>query len=99
MTTPRCPACQSTANQRKAGKNRSGSQRYLCKACGENYTPAPYPNGYPEPIRKKVILMCLDGQTFRSVARKMGVNHQTVANWVNYYVLRSARAIYKKPKG
>jgi transposase-like protein len=84
--------------QIKAGKNHSGSQRYLCKACGESYTPTPSPNGYPEELRKKAILMCLDGQTFRSIARKLGVNHQTVTNWVNNYVAKSARAIYKKPK-
>jgi transposase-like protein len=94
-----CPACQAAPeNQVKAGKNRSGSQRCLCKVCGENYTPAPRPNGYPEELRKQVILLCLDGQTFRSIGRKLGVNHQTVANWVNAYVTQSARAIYKKPK-
>jgi transposase-like protein len=84
--------------QIKVGKNRSGSQRYGCKICGEKYTPAPNLNGYPEDLHKQAILLCLDGQTFRSIARKLGVNHQTVVNWINEYVALSARAIYNRPK-
>jgi len=42
--------------------------------------------------------MCLDGQSFRSIARKLEVNPQTVVNWVNDYVARSSRAIYRLPK-
>ena len=36
-----CPACQATIKQGKAGFNRSGSQRYLCRVCSRVYTPAP----------------------------------------------------------
>jgi len=42
--------------------------------------------------------MCLDGQSFRSIARKLKVNPQTVVNWVNRYVAHSSRAIYHLPK-
>ncbi len=93
-----CPTCLETNEQLKMGKNRSGSQRYCCKHCGKKYTPDPNLNGYPDDLRKKAILMCLDGQTFRSIARKLDINHQTVVNWVNHYVAQSARAIYKRPK-
>jgi transposase-like protein len=93
-----CPKCKEKSKQIKVGKNHSGSQRYWCKICGEKYTPLPNLNGYPEELRKKAILMCLDGQTFRSIARKLGINHQTVVNWVNQYVAQSARAIYGHPK-
>ena len=96
---PQCPSCHARVGQLKAGRNHSGSQRYLCGACGKSYTPEPYRNGYPDELRKKVISMCLEGQTFRAIARKVGVNHQTVANWVNDYVVRNARAIYKRPQG
>ena len=95
---PLCPSCQARTGQLKAGRNHSGSQRYLCRSCGESYTPQPYRNGYPPELRKQVIAMCLDGQTFRSIAHKFGINHQTVANWVNDYVAHSARALYKRPR-
>lgn len=55
-------------------------------------------NGYPNDLRKKAILMCLEGHTFRAIARKLDINHQTVVNWINAYVVQSARAIYKRPK-
>ncbi len=93
-----CPNCFDENHQIKAGKNRSGSQRIFCKLCGEKYTHLPNVNGYPEGLRKEALLMCLDGQTFRSIARKLGINHQTVVNWINAYVTQSARAIYRRPK-
>ena len=95
---PQCPNCQETADQIKAGKNPSGSQRFLCKSCKRKYTPEPNLNGYSSDLQKQAILMCFDGQTFRSIARKLGVNHQTVANWIDAYVAQSARAVYKHPK-
>jgi LacI family transcriptional regulator len=74
--------------------NPSGSQRFLCKACGRKYTPSPALSGYPEEIKRQVILMCLEGQSFRAIARKMRVNPQTVVNWINRYVATTSRAIY-----
>jgi len=96
MTT--CPYCHTTERQVKAGNNPSGSQRHRCMTCGRKYTPEPNPNGYPEALRKQVVLMCFDGQSFRSIARKLEINPQTVVNWVNDYVARSSRAIYHLPK-
>jgi transposase-like protein len=95
---PTCPYCQATDKQVKAGKNPSGSQRFLCKQCGKKYTPAPNLNGYPDEIRKQVVLMALEGKSFRAIARSMGINAQTVVNWINGYVAHSARAIYKLPR-
>jgi LacI family transcriptional regulator len=95
---PQCPVCKATAHQLRTGRNLSGSQRYLCKACRRKYTPEPNLNGYPDNLRREAILMCFDGQTFRAIARKLEVNHQTIANWINDYVAQSARAVYKHPK-
>lgn len=41
--------------------------------------------------------MALEGKSFREIARKMGINAQTVVNWINDYVAQSSRAIYKLP--
>jgi len=90
-----CPHCQSTAHQVKAGRNPSGSQRCQCKVCGKKYTPEPNPSGYSDEVRRQAVLLCLEGQSFRAIGRKLGVNPQSVVNWVNDYVARSSRAIYR----
>ena len=64
----------------------------------KKYTPEPTLNGYSADIRKKAILMSLNGQTFRSIARQLDINPQTVANWVNFFVTQSTRSVYKHPK-
>ena len=94
----RCPYCKASDRLVLAGKNPSGSQRFLCKACGRKYTPCPTPYGYPKETKRQVILMCLEGLSFRNVARRMGVNPQTVVNWINEYAATTSRAIYGLPK-
>jgi len=36
-----CPYRQAAEKQVKAGKNKSGSQRWKCQMCGRRYTPEP----------------------------------------------------------
>ena len=92
---PQCPSCNANESQQvRAGKNPSGSQRFLCKVCGRKYTPAPISMGYPEALRRQAIIMCLEGQSFHSVAGQIGVNPQTIVNWINAYVSKTSRAIY-----
>jgi transposase len=43
--------------------------------------------------------MCLEGQSFREIGRKVNISAQTVVNWINAYIAQSARAIYRLPKG
>jgi transposase-like protein len=95
---PDCPYCSANNHQVKAGKNPSGSQRILCKVCGRKYTPGPFPNGYSSEFKHRAVLMCLEGQSFRAISRKLKISTQTVVNWINAYVARSARAIYRLPK-
>ena len=83
-----CPACGSSENQVKNGKNPSGTQRYLCKKCRRVYTPEAKYHGYDARIRQQAIEMYVDGTNLRRIARFLRVNHQTVANWVNAYVAR-----------
>ena len=85
----RCPYCGATEYQIKDGYNRSGSQRYKCKVCDCTYTPEPKYVGYPDSVRRKAVALYRAGMSFRAIGRSLGVNHQTVANWVNGHFRRS----------
>ena len=78
-----CPKCGINHHQSKAGRNRSGSQRYQCTQSGAKYTPQCHHHGYPRELRQQAIKLYVDGMNFRRIARHLGVNHQTVVNWVN----------------
>jgi len=82
----KCPYCQNASQQTKAGRNVSGTQRYRCGACQKNYTPEPKVHGYDESIRYQAVRMYVDGINFRRIGRQLGVNHQSVVNWVRAYV-------------
>ncbi len=82
----KCPKCGITHHQCKAGRNRSGSQRYQCTQCGAKYTPERLHHGYPATLRHQAVRLYVDGMNFRRIARQLGVNHQTVINWINAYV-------------
>lgn len=72
----------------KAGRTKSGSQRYYCKVCQRTYTPNPKEQGYPDSLRRQAVKLVADGVNFRRTARQLGVNHQTVINWVNATVVQ-----------
>ena len=78
----RCPHCQETTRQNKAGKTDAGSQRYRCMHCNRKYTPAPKPQGYPAKLKKQAAEMYVDGDNLRKIARHLKVHHRTVALWV-----------------
>jgi len=80
-----CPHCSSSEQQTKSGHTRTGSQRYRCKECRRIYTPEPKPLGYPEETRREAVRLYLEGMNFRRIGRVLGVNHQSVVNWVNAY--------------
>jgi transposase-like protein len=80
-----CPYCHNHEEQIKAGRNGSGSQRYKCKVCNRHYTPEPREKGYPQEIRQQAVRLYVDGMNLRRIARHLGVNHQSVANWVAAY--------------
>jgi len=79
----RCPKCASEVKQHKVGKLPSGSQRYRCYLCGCKYTPEKKPHSYSAEVRRKAVQMYVDGINLRRIARHLGVNHQSVANWAN----------------
>jgi transposase len=44
----------------------------------------PRPSKYPEQFRKDAVdLVRTSGRTIRDVGRELGVNHETLRNWVN----------------
>jgi transposase-like protein len=81
-----CSYCQASDHQVKAGRTEAGSQRYLCKYCQRKYTPEPKQAGYSDELRQQAMRLYVDGVNFRRIARHLGVNHQTVINWVNAYI-------------
>ena len=86
-----CPYCRSEEDQVRAGRNFSGTQRMKCQRCQRRYTPLPMPERYPETLRSEAVHLYLSGLSFRTVARKLGVNHQSVINWVNEYAQKLPR--------
>ena len=79
----KCPYCERSEQQIKAGRTKAGSQRYHCKVCQRTYTPEPKAMGYPEAVRQQAVKLVADGVNYRRAARQLGVNHQSVINWVN----------------
>src|SRR4030065_1535986 len=78
----RCPKCQRTERQNRAGKTGSGTQRYRCMFCQIKYTPEPKPWVYPDAVRRKAIQLYVDGMNLRRIARHLGLHHRTVSLWV-----------------
>ncbi len=89
-----CPYCKRSEAQIKAGRTRSGSQSWHCKLCQRTYTPQPKEPGYPVALRQQAVKLVADGVNFRRTARQLGVNHQTVINWVNAAVAQLPPAPY-----
>jgi insertion element IS1 protein InsB len=88
----KCSECQSSKNQTKAGFNPSGSQKYQCGECDRIYTPHPKPNGYPAETRLLAVRMYVEGSSYRSIARILKVNPQSVVNWVSAYTAKLPNA-------
>jgi transposase-like protein len=80
-----CPHCASSEAQTKAGHTHTGSQRYKCRECQRIYTPEPKPLGYADETKREAVRLYLEGTNFRRIGRVLGVNHQSVINWVNSY--------------
>lgn len=78
----KCPKCAREDKQHKVGKLPSGSQRYRCYLCGCKYTPEKKAHAYSDEVRQKAVQLYVDGTNLRRIARHLGVNHQSVANWV-----------------
>ena len=81
----KCPRCEATVQQHKAGLNPSKSQRYECGECHKIYTPQPTPKGYQAETRMLALRMYVEGNSYHAIGRILKVNPQSVVNWVKAY--------------
>jgi transposase-like protein len=77
-----CPVCEKTEGQMKNGRNRSGTQTYICRFCKKVYTPEPKHRAYDEETRKMAIKMYYFGVSGRGVGKVLGMNKGNVYNWI-----------------
>jgi transposase-like protein/IS1 family transposase len=80
-----CPHCGSDKHQVKNGTAPGGVPRFKCQHCQRTYSLVKKTAGYPPEVRLRAVQMYLDGTNFRRVGRFLGVNHQSVVNWVKEY--------------
>jgi len=78
----KCPKCQSETGQQKNGKNRSGTQSYMCRHCKKAYTPQPKKYAYSEEIRNLAIKTYYSGVSGRGVGKVFGMSKANVYNWI-----------------
>ena len=76
-----CPKCGQTENQVKAGYNRSGTQRCICKACKYKYTPNGKNRAYPAEVREEALRLYQSGVSGRGVGRMLGMGKANVLHW------------------
>jgi len=98
MSSYKCPKCFRTERQVKDGYTPSGSQRYRCKLCGCRYTPNPKEHGYDEDIRFQALQLYLEGMKLREIGRRLDVNHQSIANWINAYTIYLPPSVAEKAR-
>lgn len=82
MESITCPHCGAHDQAVRDGHNRSGSQRYRCRACRRAFTPTPKEQGHGAATHEQAVRLYLEGMSLRAVGRILGVVHQSVANWV-----------------
>src|SRR5213080_1971477 len=87
----RCKRCGSDEHV-KNGLMR-GQQRYLCKACGLNFTHTP-PRGKPLALKAAAVLLYVSGLSMNRTAQLLGVSTPTIQAWLEQF----AQAYAQKPE-
>ena len=59
-----------------------GVQRYKCKSCGYNYTVEERIGKYSKETKRKALQLYLEGLSFRSISRVLGVSDVSVSHWI-----------------
>jgi transposase len=68
-------------------------QRYLCKACGLNFTDTP-PRGKPLALKVAAVLLYVSGLSINRTAKLLGVSTPTIQAWLEQF----AQAYAQKPE-
>src|SRR3954453_15554879 len=86
-----CMRCGSEEHV-KSGLMR-GQQRYLCKACGLNFTNTPT-RGKPLALKAAAVLLYISGLSMNRTAKLLGVSTPTIQAWLEQF----AQAYAQKPE-
>ena len=70
-----------------------GKQRYLCKACGLNFTDTA-PRGMPLRVKVTAVLLHLSGLSMNRTAKLLGVSTPSVMVWIEQF----AQVYAQKPE-
>ena len=87
----RCKRCGSEEHV-KNGFMRS-KQRYLCKACGLNFTDTPAP-GKPLAMKATAVLLHVSGLSMNRTGKLLGVSTPTIQAWLEQF----AKTYAQKPE-
>jgi transposase-like protein len=88
-----CPNCQSQ-HLKKNGRIHNGKQRYLCKACGRQFTPEGTKKTIGEETRAMVDRLLLEKLPLAGIARAVQVSE----TWLQEYVNTKYQALEKQVK-
>jgi transposase len=84
----RCKRCGSEEHVKK-GLMRT-KQRYLCKACGLNFTDTP-PRGKPLALKAAAVLLYVSGLSMNRTAQLLGVSTPTIQAWLEPFAAADAQ--------
>src|ERR671928_1192032 len=73
-----------------------GKQRFLCKACGLNFTDTPA-RGKPLAIKAAAVLLYVSGLSMNRTAKLLGVSTPTIQAWLEQFA--AAHAQKPEPEG
>jgi transposase-like protein len=83
---PHCPDAGRSAQVIKAGKDKRGRQRYLCKTCRQGFSPTKgtlfYRLRQPKKDFLEALALLAERTSIAAVARVKGVKEETVACWL-----------------
>ena len=78
----RCPKCGRRENQIKAGYNRSGTKRSVCKECKHKYTLNGKTREYSTEVKNEAMRIYYSGVSGRGVGKILGMSKANVLNWI-----------------